>query len=504
MDDNISHPPIDATLLQQIVAGLPQGVIIVSPDKTIIWANESALAMHGVKSIKDLGGTISGYRGRFELRYRDSQALSPDDYPMDRVVAGERFTEVVVEVVRPDGGARHGVQRIRSLVLAGPDGQPGCLALIIADETEQFDAEDRFERAFAANPAPAIIARLADMRYVKVNQGFLELTGYLREALIGRSVHEIDVLEGALKRDLAIERLHAGMTIPQMEASLRVASGASRTVIVAGQPLEIGDAACMLFTFADLHPRKQAEDALRQSEERFAAAFHMAPGPMAMIALDGMRLRDVNDAFTTAIGWRREEIIGRTEAELGLWGGGAAHDDIVRQIRESGHLRPTDIHCKAKNAQVRDYLLSAETVAIHGEACVLTVMLDITERKQTETELLKAIEAVMQDTSWFGQKIVEKLASMTRPGSPSDNPGASVGDLTPRAREVVGFVARGLSDNEIATKIGISPNTVRNHISAIYRVTGVRKRSALVVWARERGLGVPEKAKAKQKPARIG
>ena len=109
----------------------------------------------------------------------------------------------------------------------------------------------------------------------------------------------------------------------------------------------------------------------------------------------------------------------------------------------------------------------------------------------------------MQDTSWFGQKIVEKLASMTRQGGPVDNPGASVGDLTPRAREVVGFVARGLSDDEIATKIGISANTVRNHISAIYRVTGVRKRSALVVWARERGLGVPEKAKAKQKPARI-
>ena len=140
----------------------------------------------------------------------------------------------------------------------------------------------------------------------------------------------------------------------------------------------------MLFTFADLHPRKQAEDALRQSEERFAAAFHMAPGPMAMIALDEMRLRDVNDAFTTATGWRREEIIGRTEAELGLWGRGAARDDIVRQIRESGHLRPTDIQCKVKNGAGQG--LSAVGGDGHDprRACVLTVMLDITERKQTE------------------------------------------------------------------------------------------------------------------------
>ena len=75
-----------------------------------------------------------------------------------------------------------------------------------------------------------------------------------------------------------------------------------------------------------------------------------------------------------------------------------------------------------KDGRTGDYLLSAETVAINNEHCVLTVMLDITERKQTEADLLAAIEAVMQDTSWFGQKIVEKLASLTRHGR-SESPG---------------------------------------------------------------------------------
>ena len=108
------------------------------------------------------------------------------------------------------------------------------------------------------------------------------------------------------------------------------------------------------------------------------------------------------------------------------------------------------------------------SVTIDGETCVLTVMLDITERKQTETDLLKAIEAVMQDTSWFGQKMSRSLPASTRPGCPVDNPGASVARSTCDTREVVGFVARGLSDDEIATKIGIDAcaNTVRNHISA--------------------------------------
>ena len=42
--------------------------------------------------------------------------------------------------------------------------------------------------------------------------------------------------------------------------------------------------------------------------------------------------------------------------------------------------------------------------------CVLSLMLDITERKQTEVELLAAVESVMGDTSWLGQRIVEKMA----------------------------------------------------------------------------------------------
>ncbi len=495
MADNIPTQRADRTQLQQIIAELTEGVIMINPDQTIGWANETALALHGIKSKKDLGVDVSDYRSRFELHYQNGQQLPAGEYPMERLLAGESFREVIVRVRRP-GENRHWVHQNRTLVITDPEGLPDCLVLILNDETERFDAEERFERTFGANPAPAIIARLSDMRYVKVNQGFLELTGYVREALMGRSVHEIDILRSAHRRDFAVERLHAGATIPQMEGCLSLPDGSEKTVLLAGQPIEIGDAACMLFTFADLHPRKQAEDALRQSEERFATAFRMSPGPMAIFALSGLRLLDVNDAFTAATGWRREEVLGRSAAELGIWGHGAAWDHIERQIKQTGHVRSTDVQLRTKGGDAADYLFSAEMVEIHHERCVLSVMLDITERKQTETELLAAIEAVMQDTSWFGQKIVEKLANLTRPrGSPA---GPDVAALSNRAREVLGLLAQGLSDDEIAGKLGIARNTVRNHVSAIYEKIGVHRRSAVVIWARERGLGGQPKPAAKR------
>ena len=504
MDDRIPPPSADRTQLQQIVAGLTEGVILIDPDQTIAWANDKALELHGVKKLSELGATVSEFRKRFVLTYRNSHKLPPGDSPMERLLAGEAFSEVVVEVTRP-GMDRHWVHQIRTLVLTDTDGQPDCLVLIINDETERFNAEERFERAFNANPAPAIIARLSDMRYVRVNRGFLELTGMESDDLIGRSMVEFDVLRQVDRRELAIKRLHAHGTIPQMEGCLALPGEQERTVLLGGQPIEIGDEKCMLFTFADLHPRQMAQHALKHSEERFSKAFHMAPGPMAILALDGLRILDVNAAFTEATGWRREEVVGRAEAELERWSTGDRREHFEQQLRERGHFRGVDVQLRAKDGTLGDFLMSAETVEIHGMPCVLSLMVDITERKQTETELLAAVESVMRDTSWLGQRIVEKMAAVSKKTGPGAR-SPEIAILPERLREVLSLVAQGLSDDDIVTKLGISRNTVRNHITAIYDRLGIRRRSAVVVWARERGLGAtpkpmttPVKARRKKK-----
>ena len=500
MTDDISPREADRSQLQQIIAGMTDGVLMMEPDGRIAWANRTALSLHGVMNQDELGGTAKGYRERFELRYRDGEPVAPGDYPLQRLLQGETLEGLFVQVRRTPS-SKQWVHQVCTMSLADDRGRPDCLVMIINDETERFNAEERFERAFGANPAPAIIVRLADLRFVKVNHGFLEMTGFLRDRLIGRSLHEFDLLKDAEKRDLAVARLHAGQTIPQMEGCLALPNGSEKTVLLGGQPIQIGDEACMLFTFADLHPRQLAQHAMRQSEERFAKAFHMAPGPMAIFTLTGLRILDVNSAFTAATGWRREEVVGRGEAEMEVWGQGEAREVLERQIKRTGQLRSVEVHLRSKEGGVGDYLMSAETVEIHGERCVLSVMLDISERKQTETELLAAVDAVMQDTSWLGQKIVEKLAAITRGGPVSENT-ISVAEIPGRAREVLGLIAQGLSDDEIARDLGISKNTVRNHVSAIYAKIGLRRRSAVIVWARERGLGGVAKSRKSRKKTR--
>jgi PAS domain S-box-containing protein len=474
---------VDRHELRQIIAGLSEGVILVEPDQTIAYANEAALAMHGAGSLDELGPTVDDYRARFCLRYRNH--VTPNHYPIERVVAGEQFHDVVVEVRRTDRPDQDFVHSLRSLVATDRDGNPSCLALILKDVTDQFEAEERFEATFNANPAPAVITRLADLRHVKVNHGFLEMTGFTRDAVIGRSVYEVDVLADARNRDLAIARLKEGNTIPQMEACLRLPDGGSRFVIVAGQPIEMGDEPCMLFTFADLELRRKAETALRQSEERFAKAFRLTPVPTVLARGKSFQVTGVNEAFTRVFGLGEDRVIGHSLDAAGLWVNDKQRLDVESALEREGYVLGVEVCLRREDGASLDCLVSAERIQIEDDPFVLLVMQDITARKHTERELFDAIETVMADTSWFSRGLIEKLANLRRPDAGRSD--ISSLNLTVRERQILNLICSGLDDDSIARKLNLSRNTVRNHGAALYRKLGIHKRSEAVIWGRENG-----------------
>jgi len=483
----LAPPSTNRRQLQQIITGLSEGVILIEPDQTISWANEAALSMHGVASVGELGETVTDYRSRFQLRYRNNHRLAEGNSPIDRVIAGEVFEDVVVEVARADDEEQRWVHRVHSLVLVDAQGDPDCRVLIVADASDWASAEQRFERTFNANPAPALICRLEDQRYVRANQGFLEMTGYVREAVVGKSVFEVDVLALADRRELTLERLAEGATIPQMQAELALPDGTSKCVVVAGQPIEIGEEACTLFTFMDLEPRRRAETALRQSEERFAKAFRITPVPTLLCNAETLQVVEINDAVVQATLYASEEIVGRTLKEIGLFPSPSVHRQFCRALEETGSLAQVEYVIARKDGGHLDCLVSAETVSIHGVGCYLLSLMDITDRKRTEMELVTAIEAVMQDASWFSQSLLEKLANVRRGSRPTDSSLAILTDLTAREKDVLGHLAQGMADKEIAAALGLSPNTVRNHVASLYGKLDVHSRGEAIVWARERG-----------------
>jgi DNA-binding NarL/FixJ family response regulator len=82
---------------------------------------------------------------------------------------------------------------------------------------------------------------------------------------------------------------------------------------------------------------------------------------------------------------------------------------------------------------------------------------------------------------------MEKLANLRQKSGPVSS-AVRLDDLTNREREIVALICRGAGDAEISNELNLSPHTVRNHVASLYKKLGVNRRSAVVIWARERGI----------------
>ncbi|HYP27575.1 MAG TPA: ATP-binding protein [Blastocatellia bacterium] len=138
--------------------------------------------------------------------------------------------------------------------------------------------------------------------------------------------------------------------------------------------------------FRDITKRKLAEQARRESEERFAKAFSASPLILTISSLVTGKLIEVNETFVNVSGYSREQAIGKTTIDLGLWASTKDREEELGALRESGKVRQAEYLFRMRDGRELVGLLSAEQIEIGGEPCALTVIQDITERKRVEEE----------------------------------------------------------------------------------------------------------------------
>jgi PAS domain S-box-containing protein len=271
------------------------------------------------------------------------------------------------------------------------------LAVLVEEQKETADAFRESEKRFRlmADTAPVLIWMAdTDKLCTYFNKPWLDFTGRSIGHELGngwtQGVHPEDLQRCMDTYQHAFDRREEF----RMEYRLRRHDGEYRWIIDIGVPRFNLDRSFIGYIGIgiDVTERKHAERALEESQEKFSKAFRQSPMLLTLSRGEDHRYIEVNETFERVTGWHRDEVVGRTALDLGLWLDPVQSVDFIKRLLAEGSIRNMEIRFCMKDGRIRIGQVSAEMIELDGQPCTLGVIADITEQKQAEEALRKSEE----------------------------------------------------------------------------------------------------------------
>ncbi len=271
----------------------------------------------------------------------------------------------------------------------------GRLVSFIRDITERKRAEDAlyhseelFRRTFDLSPVCAGMVSL-DFRFVRCNKVFCDFWGYPEEEIIGKSFLEFthpedrDIGIDEIKKLVAGEVNQVNVVKRYIRKDGKIVWGELNLILLSD---DRGKPQLFLPIIIDITERKHAEEELRASEDKFAKAFRSSPQVFSITDLETGRLIEINDSYRSTMGFSREEAIGRTTLELGIWCSAEDRHNFVNELLTNGSVHNIEMTIKNKSGELITILASGELLDIGSKRCMLVSFFDISEQKRAEQE----------------------------------------------------------------------------------------------------------------------
>jgi two-component system, cell cycle sensor histidine kinase and response regulator CckA len=261
------------------------------------------------------------------------------------------------------------------------------------------DSEKKY-RLIAENTADLISILDMDLHLTYISPASMRLRGFTVEEAMTQTLEEVLTPESMQKaiavfeeemqmeasgtadadrtRIMELEEYRKDGSIVWMEVSLSFLRDKE------GKPIEI------LAVSRDITDRKLTEIALRESEEKFRLTYSSSPDAMNITRLDNGLYVDINEGFTRATGYTREEVIGRSSLELHIWHNPADREKLVRELLEKGYYENLEAQFRKKDGSLITALMSARIISLKGVSHMISIARDITESKLMATKLQQA------------------------------------------------------------------------------------------------------------------
>jgi PAS domain S-box-containing protein len=261
--------------------------------------------------------------------------------------------------------------------------------------SRQIESErDRLKQILEQMPIGVIIAEAPSGRLVFHN---IEASRLLHRPFLVAEDYRVYPKYGAVREDglpyqaeeyPAARSLISGEIVKSEEIKYRLEDSTETYFSVNSAPIydPEGRMVLTIVTFIDIAERKLAEAALRESEERFAKAFQASPAGLVISRIKDAVVLEVNDSFVAMSGYARDEIVGKSTLEIGLYANPSSREHALEILNEQHFVRDFELTMRRKSGELRRILFSAEPLDLRGEHCWLTLSRDITERKHAEEE----------------------------------------------------------------------------------------------------------------------
>ena len=222
--------------------------------------------------------------------------------------------------------------------------------------------------------------RPCDFVYLDVNPAFEELTGL--KNVIGKRVDEIIPGFRESNPDVIATYARVATTGNPERFEVFIPSLGLWLDIAVFCPAENHFVAL----FENISQRKQAQEKLLESEERFRLSFYISPDAININRLEDGLFVDINEGFTKLTGFTRGDVIGRTSLEIGIWSRREDREALLRGLKEQGYYENLEADFQRKDGSVGRGLMSARVIHLQGAPHILSITRDITERKRAEEE----------------------------------------------------------------------------------------------------------------------
>lgn len=328
-------------------------------------------------------------KSKEEIAFKDMYEIFPKDVvELCRIGNIEVFSTglpISSEEWVPNASGQRRLLSIRKYPRLHADGAVEYVVCSAEDTTERklaeealLESEENFRAFFESMTDPILVANPGG-RILYSNAAVGRLLGYSREAL--SRMHILDLHPPGL-------RAEAGAIFSEMllgrrstcPLSLSTKDGDTVPVETRVWAGRWNGEDCIFGVCKDLSVEEEA----RQMFERL---FSHNPTPLALTKHPDRRLCNINDAFTEAIGYTRDEVIGRTAKEIGLFVDPERQAEVAGELSEKKRVSGVELLIRRKGGTTLTGLFSGEMITSQGQQYFLTAMIDITERKRMEHEL---------------------------------------------------------------------------------------------------------------------